>query len=504
VFEIVIVRCGLTAPARLSHGYLHGRRPWISFMKFRMIWPGPEDEPARDAPVPKGTAATADDCGRVRYEQRGAEIVRREQLGNGRVKFTPVANFSARIVRDIVCDDDTEQWRNFGVEAELAGQSVAFVVPAAEFNRMNWVLRQLGPQAIIYPGQQQQARAAIQCLSGTIRQERVFAHLGWRKHGEHWMYLHAAGAIGAQGPISDFQMLLPAALHNYRVCPPADGTELMKALRTSLRFLSVAPDPVSLPLLAAAYRAPLGGVDFSLFLSGRTGTFKTALASLCQQHFGAAMDASHLPANFASTANALEELAFFAKDALLVVDDFAPTGGLGDGGLHAVAERLFRAAGNHQGRNRMGGKPRLRAPRAPRALVLATGEEVPRGHSLRARLLIINMKPGDVNREVLNECQRAGKEGLFAAAMGAYLVWIAGRYEELQEYLRQRVIELRKCGHKDSPPVHARLATTIAELQSGLEIWLQFACEIDGLRNLRSAGDGASQAPGPGIRRVCG
>ena len=187
---------------------------------------------------------------------------------------------------------------------------------------------------------------------------------------------------------------------------------------------------------------------------------------------------STLPANFASTANALEELAFSSKDALLVVDDFAPTGGLGDGGLYAVAERLFRAAGNHQGRSRLGGQARLRACRAPRALVLATGEEVPRGHSLRARLLIIHIKPGDVNREVLSECQLAGKEGLFAAAMGAYLVWIAGRYEELQEYLRQRVIELRKCAPKDSPPVHARLATTIAELQSGLEIWLQFASEI--------------------------
>jgi hypothetical protein len=39
------------------------------------------------------------------------------------------------------------------------------------------------------------------------------------------------------------------------------------------------------------------------------------------------MDASGLPANFASTANALELLAFSANDALLVVDDFAPTGG---------------------------------------------------------------------------------------------------------------------------------------------------------------------------------
>jgi hypothetical protein len=224
---------------------------------------------------------------------------------------------------------------------------------------MGWVLNQLGPQAIIYPGQQQHARAAIQCLSGAIRQERIFAHLGWRKHGGLWMYLHASGAIGAERTRCDFQMQLPAALQHYQVRPPADRSEVVKAVRTSLGFLSVAPAWISLPLLAAVYRAPFGSVDFSLFLTGRTGTFKTALAALCQQHFGAPMDASHLPANFASTANALEELAFSAKDAVLVVDDFAPTGGTGDNALHAVAERLFRAAGNQQGRNRMGGQARL-------------------------------------------------------------------------------------------------------------------------------------------------
>ena len=105
----------------------------------------------------------------------------------------------------------------------------------------------------------------------------------------------------------------------------------MRAVRASLRCLSLAPDRISFPLLAAVYRAPFGGVDFSVFLAGKTGVFKTALAALCQQHFGAEMDASRLPANFASTGNAVEALAFHAKDALLVVDDFAPTG---EGELH--------------------------------------------------------------------------------------------------------------------------------------------------------------------------
>jgi hypothetical protein len=74
------------------------------------------------------------------------------------------------------------------------------------------------------------------------------------------------------------------------------------------------------------------------------------------------------------------------KDALLVVDDFVPTGGTGDGELQSTAERLFRGAGNHQGRSRMSGSGRLRTTQTPRALVLATGEEVPRGQSLRARI----------------------------------------------------------------------------------------------------------------------
>ena len=91
--------------------------------------------------------------------------VRREQLENGCGRVTAVANFSARIVRDLILDDDAGQRREFGMEAELGGRRFAFVVPAAEFGRMGWALRQLGPQAIIYPGQQQHTR----CLLYTSR-----------------------------------------------------------------------------------------------------------------------------------------------------------------------------------------------------------------------------------------------------------------------------------------------------------------------------------------------
>ena len=312
-------------------------------------------------------------------------------------------------------------------------------------------------------------------FSGPIRQERIFTHLGWRKQGAQHMYLHAGGALGADGLLSGVQVQLPSTLQLYQMQSPGDSSERAQSIRASLRCLSLAPDRISFPLLAAVYRAPFGKTDFSMFLVGKTGVFKTALAAVCQQHFGMAMDAAHLPGHFASTANALESVAFHAKDALLVVDDFAPTGRHGDDGLESIAERLFRAVGNQQGRSRMVGNGRLQQARPPRALLLATGEEVPQGQSIRARLLIVEVAIGDVDLAMLSECQRAGEEGHLAASMGAFLGWIAGRYDELQQRLQTRSREIRSQGRGRA--VHARLPAALAELQSGFELWLEFALE---------------------------
>src|SRR5260370_21754042 len=144
-------------------------------------------------------------------------------------------------------------------------------MPVAEFARMGWVLSGLGPREIIYPGQTQHARAAIQELSGEIRQERIFCHLGWRQHDSDWVYLHAGGGLGAAGSVAGTQVQLPAALQDYQLRPPEELTDLAGAVQASLRLLKAAPDRVSFPLLAAVYRAALGGVNFSVFLSGPSG-----------------------------------------------------------------------------------------------------------------------------------------------------------------------------------------------------------------------------------------
>src|ERR1022692_2468623 len=83
---------------------------------------------------------------------------------------------------------------------------------------------------------------------------------------------------------------------------------------------------------------------------------------------------------------------------------------------------------------------------------------------------------GQVRRERLTECQRAGEEGRLAGAMAAFVKWVAGQYEELQQSLRHRVLQIR--GQGGGGWGHARTPAAWAELQGGWEIFLQFAMEV--------------------------
>lgn len=250
------------------------------------------------------------------------------------------------------------------------GRVFRFTISAAEFARMDWPIERMGANAITYPNQKEYARTAIQSFSLTAQESVIYTHTGWRQIDGKWLFLYACGAIGEAGLISDAAVRLSGSTNGYKLQLPAGTDALLTAVRASLRLLDLAPPTISFPLFAGTFRAVLGGADFGLHLAGETGAFKSELAALHQQHFGAGMDRRHLPGAWSSTGNALEVLAFVAKDMLLVIDDFAPQGSAADiARYHAAADRVFRAAGNHAGRGRLDSTARLRDPKPPRSLV---------------------------------------------------------------------------------------------------------------------------------------
>jgi hypothetical protein len=223
---------------------------------------------------------------------------------------------------------------------------------------------------------------------------------------------------------------------------------------------------------------------------GETGAFKSEVAALHQQHFGAAMSRLNLPGSWSSTGNSLEVLAFHAKDALLVIDDFAPQGSANDvARYHAAADRVFRAAGNHAGRGRLDSTAKLRESKPPRALILSTGEDIPHGQSIRARIIILELLKGAIKTSNLTACQEDARAGRYAEAMGAFLQWFAGRYEEVRAAFGRMVSKYQALAFQDV--AHARTPEIVANLQAAFELYLDFAASagaIDGTERVRLAG----------------
>ena len=404
-------------------------------------------------------------------------VSRFDDDGREHKTVTHLTNFAARIVADIDRDDGSgEIQRVFAIEAVLGERRRRFTMPASRFTAMTWPTEHLGAGAIVYPGTsiREHARVAIQVLSGDVPERRVYTHSGWREIDGQRAYLHAGGGIGQVGQVTDIETELPAELRRLTLPVPPSGEERIAAIRSSLSVLGVAPLRITAPLLATVYRALLGPADFALHLAGPTGAGKSELAALAQQHYGAGFDSRHLPGSWLSTGNALEALAFAAKDALIVVDDFAPGGSAHDvARLHREADRLLRAQGNAAGRSRLRSDATLRPARPPRGLILSTGEDVPRGQSLRARLLVIEVSRDDVRWDRLTACQRDAATGLYAASLSAFIQWLVGLGDDLPQRLAREAAALRVDAQR--PEHHRRTPAMVASLAAGWRIFIDFA-----------------------------
>lgn len=426
------------------------------------------------APAPAPSEKNESEQGFVPYlrAKDGLYRIKRSADGNSLI---PLTNFDARIVADVMRDDGAEKQNSLEVEARIGDSVHRFTIPAASFTSMNWAIEHLGSRAIVYAGSaiKDHARVAIQMLSGERQQLVIYTHMGWRKIGSEWVYLHTGGGIGRGGALANVTVDLGDSLSLYRLPDPPQGHKLKEAIVATLRRLDLAPDLASVATFIAPFRAAMGQCDFTLHLAGTTGVFKSELAALMNQHFGLGTDARHLPGSWHGTENALEGLAFTAKDAVLVIDDFAPAGPPHEvQRWHQKADRIIRHQGNNNSRQRMRPDGSLRPPKPPRGLIVSTGEDVPRGQSLRARMLIIEINEGDIDVQRLTDCQSDAAAGLYAAAMAGFVHWLAGRYSHVQATLRSQINELRQKAVVSG--MHRRTPDIVASIAVGLKYFLAF------------------------------
>lgn len=394
-----------------------------------------------------------------------------------------LSNFTAEIVEEITESDGATASKVFRITGQLKnGRPLPEIdIPADKLEGMAWVTEHWGSAAQITVGTRYKDHvlAAIKQHSSP-KQIHIALHTGWVQYRDEPLYLTGSGAITRRGLDTSHETRLHGSLQGYHLPPPDKNAVTPERLQDIVRhFAGLLQRREGLLCLGAVGRAVVSHFEaakVSLYLSGVTGTRKSAIAGIIQSFFGREFDGSNLPANWSSTGNSLEKLAFLAKDALIVVDDFVARGTPTDvTRLHKTAEQLLRGQANQTGRQRLSSTAELREAYHSRGLILATGEDVPNGHSLQARMVQIGIEKDGVDLNALSELQESGRSGELTQILSNFIQWLATMASEghfnshtLKRWTGQYRSKLGTVGH-------ARTPDNLANLLGGLRAFLLWA-----------------------------
>ena len=376
-------------------------------------------------------------------------LVRLNYGKEGEVTEIPVADFSVRIDSEVVRDDGQSTSRDLKVSGKRHGKQLpVHQVPASEFAKLDWVAEAWGAGCRVYPARTNReflvdaARALSVKDGGEIPVSREFVHTGWTTLADgSQVFLTAGACIGAAGPVAGLTVDLRQGLERYALSvPPSDDDARLQAAQASLRVLDIAPRSVTVPLIGAAFLAPVANelqVDFGLWLEGTSESGKTSVASAIAAHFGTGVDRHHVLASCRSTYASIEGRVFRAKDVLGIVDDYYPAASPREQQtMEQTVSMLVRGIGNRDGRTRSNVRLEERPVRLPRGLLIFTAEMGLRGHSEQNRLLVVPLSREDVRWDALTATQAHGSQGRLAASMALYIQHLAG-LKDLEAYRKR-------------------------------------------------------------------
>jgi len=432
------------------------------------------------SPESAGEAAKAAPDDRYRMDWFRRCITYDQVTRSGNTETVILADFVARIKAVINRDDGARTTRLFLVNGiDRDGKALPEVeIPVEQFSSMSWVMKHWDVRAVIEPGPVAKDRVCKAIVMNSFQADRllIYEHTGWRHIDGQDIYLSPSGAIGCEG----VRVELNDALKRYDIPIPTPGADVLPAVEASVDFIGIGDYRVTLPLWACMYLAPLNAAvdtNFTLWLVGLSGCGKSRTAGLALSHFGD-FDHLHLPAAWCDTKNKLEQMAFWTKDMPLVIDDFSPRQDwMQQKDMEQKADYICRNQGNRQGRGRMN-----TINYVPRGLLIATGEQTPKGQSNQARHFVITMKGEDVSKDALSKAQES--KNLYRHAMGHYLSWLQKQWPELKPALRRRQRELRDEVYKmrSFESAHDRLPDIVSLLLLGLETGLKFAVEVGAIK----------------------
>jgi hypothetical protein len=423
---------------------------------------------------------TARDEGAEPYRVTAGKICARTRVGAGDdtyFDYLPLCNFDARIMADVEMDDGEEITRHVAVAGTLANgrRLPEITIPAEDFDSLGWVAKRWGSRPILETGRntRDRLRHAIQTLSADSMVSRsIYTHTGWREIDGKRVFLHGAGALGADGVAVE----MPGRLTDYAF-PADDAITPRDAMIECIKLLDLAPLSVTAPIWAAMFLAPLSEMitpAFTLWVEGPSGSKKSTLTGLMLNMFGAKFHEKHMPADWLSTANHLEMLTFHAKNIPLIIDDYRPGETKQESKEMAdKAARIMRAVGNRQGRGRLTKERGAARAYIPRGVVISTAELGTIGKSVVARQLTVDVRRDDIDMELLTAAQ--GQRHVYSYAMSGFIQWVGENWSAIETGVSDAMTDRRRNGDRSQ---HSRLPDAANALYCAFDVAMNYATAI--------------------------
>lgn len=303
--------------------------------------------------------------------------------------------------------------RSFRFDLEASKLSDQKVVRAAVHNFA-------GAESVIYAGMEKHLAPSIQSFTDyrKLRHWRRFRRVGWTKNGREFII------PGLEPP--DVVMALSKDLA-YRVEAPSNphvlSPEASQALTSLLQSHRIEFTALGLCHVLLAPLAHLCGWrddKFGLFIASRTGSFKTAVASMLMCLYGDfANEDRLLKFSLGGTNLALMSYTADAGDVPLLIDNFKP----GIGGGQKEAQNLINGVLEGGEKKRLNRDGSRREPKDIRCWPIFTGEDTIDDAASVARTLIISARwEGGTENRALTATQSMAH--VLPQVGGAWLSWL--------------------------------------------------------------------------------
>ena len=405
-------------------------------------------------------------------------------------KSQSLTNFVAKIKEDIAVIDKNGSIEHYYVIDGINSNGVALsktTIPAAEFDRGEWISKHWGSSAKINMLYQSKALAteAIRLNSGKIPVIERYGYVGFIEKSNEKGYVTSSGCIFANRFDPTLKSLMTGPLENYSISEysPENG-DIKDKINAVFQLMEICQEQrYSLTfLIAYVFRSVLGVFSknqVSLFIKAETGSFKTSLCLVIQSFFGRTFNSDEIiPTSFNSTATAIEYMTTSIRDGILLVDDFVTSVSNKKNEDTEKADYIFRGSANGTTRARCSSTGQLMDQNKNDASVLVTGEHIPKGavNSMHHRITYGELERDEILLENLSKAQANASAGVYENVTFLFIQYVLQQFDELNTLIKEKEIYFRDKARKDlGAHLHARQYENAASFMLGIYIFYRFA-----------------------------